>query len=35
VIVDAAIGHADPAAHFTSEVVPALVAAQTVRTAAH
>ena len=31
VIVDAAIGHGDPAAHFTSEVVPHLVAARTTR----
>jgi CBS domain-containing protein len=31
VIVDAAIGHADPAAHFTSEVLPHLVAARTAR----
>jgi hypothetical protein len=35
VIVDAAIGHADPAAHFTSEVLPHLIAARTGRTAAH
>jgi hypothetical protein len=33
VIVDAAIGHADPAAHFRSEVLPHLVAARTARTA--
>jgi saccharopine dehydrogenase-like NADP-dependent oxidoreductase len=33
VVVDAAIGHADPAAHFTSEVLPQLVAARTARTA--
>jgi rhodanese-related sulfurtransferase len=33
VIVDAAIGHADPAAHFTSEVLPRLVAARTARAA--
>jgi hypothetical protein len=33
VIVDAAIGHADPAAHFTSEVLPHLVAARTARAA--
>jgi CheY-like chemotaxis protein len=32
VIVDAAIGHADPAAHFRSEVLPHLVAARTART---
>ena len=31
VIVDAAIGHADPTAHFTSEVLPHLVAARTAR----
>jgi saccharopine dehydrogenase-like NADP-dependent oxidoreductase len=35
VIVDAAIGHADPAAHFTSEVLPHLIAARTGRAAAH
>jgi hypothetical protein len=35
VIVDAAIGHADPTAHFTSEVLPHLIAARTVRAAAH
>ena len=35
VIVDAAIGHADPAAHFTSEVLPHLIAAGTGRAAAH
>jgi hypothetical protein len=29
VIVDAAIGHADPTAHFTSEVLPHLIAART------
>ena len=33
VIVDAAIGHADPTAHFTSEVLPHLVAARTARAA--
>ena len=33
VIVDAAIGHADPAEHFTSEVLPHLVAAHTARAA--
>jgi hypothetical protein len=32
VIVDATIGHADPAAHFRSEVFPYLVAARTART---
>ena len=35
VIIDAAIGHADPAAHFRSEVLPHLIAARTVRAAAH
>jgi hypothetical protein len=35
VIVDAAIGHSDPAAHFRSEVLPHLIAARTDRTAAH
>jgi saccharopine dehydrogenase-like NADP-dependent oxidoreductase len=35
VIVDTAIGHADPAAHFTSEVLPLLIAARTGRAAAH
>ena len=35
VIVDAAIGHGDPAAHFTSEVLPHLIAARTGRAAAH
>jgi hypothetical protein len=35
VIVDAAIGHADPAAHFMSEVLPLLIDAHTVRAAAH
>jgi hypothetical protein len=34
VIVDAAIGHADPAAHFTSEVLPHLIAARTGRAVA-
>jgi CheY-like chemotaxis protein len=29
--VDTAIGHADPAAHFTSDVLPHLVAARTAR----
>jgi hypothetical protein len=33
VIVDAAIGHADPTTHFTSEVLPRLVAARTARAA--
>jgi arginine/ornithine N-succinyltransferase beta subunit len=31
VIVDAAIGHSDPAAHFRSEVLPHLIAARTDR----
>jgi hypothetical protein len=35
VIVDAAIGHGDPTAHFTSEVLPHLIAARTSRAAAH
>ena len=35
VIVDTAIGHADPAVHFTSEVLPDLIAARTGRAAAH
>jgi hypothetical protein len=35
VIVDAAIGHADPAAHFTSEVLPHLIAIRTGRAAAY
>ena len=34
VIVDAAIGHADPAEHFTSEVLPHLIAARTGRAVA-
>ncbi len=33
VIVDAAIGHADPTAHFTSEVLPHLIAARSARAA--
>jgi hypothetical protein len=33
VIVDTAIGHADPAEHFRSEVLPHLVAARTARAA--
>jgi hypothetical protein len=33
VIVDTAIGHADPAEHFTSEVLPHLVAARMARAA--
>jgi threonine dehydrogenase-like Zn-dependent dehydrogenase len=35
VIVDAAIGHGDPAAHFTSEVLPHLIAARTARSTEH
>jgi CBS-domain-containing membrane protein len=35
VILDAAIGHADPTAHFTSEVLPHLIAARTGGAAAH
>jgi hypothetical protein len=35
VIVDTAVGHADPTAHFTSEVLPHLIAARTGRAAAH
>jgi hypothetical protein len=35
VIVDAAIGHADPVVHFRSEVLPQLIAARTGRAAAH
>jgi hypothetical protein len=34
VIVDAAIGHSDPAEHFTQEVLPHLIAARTDRAAA-
>jgi hypothetical protein len=34
VIVDTAIGHADPTAHFTSHVLPHLIAARTDRAAA-
>ena len=34
VIVDTAIGHADPTAHFTYEVLPHLIAARTRRAAA-
>jgi len=33
VTVDAAIGHADPTAHFTSEVLPHLMAARSARAA--
>ena len=35
VIVDTAIGHADPTAHFTYEVLPHLIAARTSHAAAH
>jgi hypothetical protein len=35
VIVDAAIGHANPSEHFTSEVLPHLIAARTRHAAAH
>jgi hypothetical protein len=31
ITIDTAIGHADPSAHFTSEVLPHLVAARTAR----
>jgi len=34
VIVDAAIGHADPEAHFTSKLLPHLIAARTARATA-
>jgi CBS domain-containing protein len=33
VIVDAAIGHADPTSHFTYEVLPHLIAARSARAA--
>ena len=35
VIVDTAIGHADPTAHFTNEVLPHLIAARADRVASH
>jgi hypothetical protein len=35
VIIDTTIGHADPTAHFTDEVLPHLIAARVRRGASH